>query len=202
MAHIGGYAFPVPEAARLADLYGVAHDLRTVLSYCNRIETLSTESLDLSLWDLFCSAAVVRYARCFSSGVRQSLEHDIFATAEQDKQELHTYVMAVRNKHIAHSVNAFENNVVTVMIRESEDGTEIFGVGASQGRVLGLSLDKPKRLSALAEWVLAKVEEAIEEEKARVLEMARTFGPEKILSFGLPTSGKGIGTDPSRSRPR
>jgi hypothetical protein len=55
-------------------------------------------------------SAVVAYARPFKTGVREiRMEESSFAAAGQEfNLDLHNYLIAVRDKHVAHSVNEFE----------------------------------------------------------------------------------------------
>ena len=77
---------------------------------------MDTEAYDPVIWEALSAAAVVRYARCFNSGKRDRLKHDLFNAAPQHVKEAHEYFIAVRSKHVAHSVNVFEENDVTVTV--------------------------------------------------------------------------------------
>lgn len=55
------------------------------------------------------TAALVAYMRCFGTGVRQNkLDEGIFSGDAEHMLERHRYWKDTRNKHIAHSVNAFD----------------------------------------------------------------------------------------------
>src|SRR5262249_29593458 len=64
-----------------------------------------------SLW----SAALVSYARCFSTGRRFGLSEKLFEHIEGGI-ECHQLYIDMRNKHIAHSVNPFEQVVVGLVL--------------------------------------------------------------------------------------
>lgn len=119
MANIAGYRFRVPEAARLASLAGIENDLCGVQEYCNLLLTKKEEKpFPSTEWEAISSAAVVRYARCFSSGVRQRLSRSLFDDAEPNFAEGHNFFIEMRNKHVAHSVNEFEENDVLVQVSD------------------------------------------------------------------------------------
>lgn len=52
-------------------------------------------------------AAVIKYCRCFSPNVRTSLAPSIFDTVAHARSN-HDYFVDLRNKHIAHATNGFE----------------------------------------------------------------------------------------------
>lgn len=57
-------------------------------------------------------AGVVTYARCFTNGSRTQLKEDIFKGRLTSGRRLHQKIMAVRNKHIAHSELKMEHSIV------------------------------------------------------------------------------------------
>lgn len=88
-------------------------------------------------------SAVVAYARPFMTGVRKiRLDGTFFTGAgEGFNIDLHTYLIAVRNKHVAHSVNEFERCEATAVMVGTNDQTEwrAAGVGFTEYSVIGLS---------------------------------------------------------------
>jgi hypothetical protein len=112
-----------PEAAHLADLQGIDHDLQTALSCCAFLDQQTGKNRrDLVTWDAVGSHAVIQYARCFAKGGRGSLQHHLLAAAPEELARAHEFFIDLRNKHIAHSVNCFEEN--TVVVRLQMEGRE------------------------------------------------------------------------------
>jgi hypothetical protein len=204
MAEFRSYRFPIEDAKYLASLEGMRHDIQATLEYCDRLDSMRGEPFDIILWEAVSAAAVVRYSRCFTSGVRIGLTHDLLDVAPEDVQRTHEYIVAVRSKHVAHSVNEFEENDVTVTLREDEGLLQITGIGAHQGRVAGLPLDGPNRLRGLCKWVLAWIHTEVTSERERLLEVAKQYDPAEIKAFGIASAGKGAseeGAKRSRKRP-
>lgn len=129
--HETAYTFPIPAAARLASLAGIKSDLEQVITYCDRMIERDagahlkktpfdivgfTTPLDFVDWEALSTAACISYAKCLSSGVRQSLDSNLLSIAGRELKTLHDFAINVRNKHIAHSVNSFEENLVTLHI--------------------------------------------------------------------------------------
>src|SRR5260370_12586829 len=109
------YVFPVSGAARLASLAGIQSDLEQVVEYCDSmIERYAgkhlkrspfdivgfTTPVDFVEWEALSTAACVSYARCFLSGVRQSLEPGLLATAAAELRDTHEFMLSLRNKHV------------------------------------------------------------------------------------------------------
>ena len=153
-------------------------DLEQVIKYCDRmIERYAgphlkkspfdivgfTTPVDFVDWEALSIAACISFARCFSSGVRQSLDSDLLSAVDIEINTLHNFVLDFRNKHIAHSVNSFEENSVTVHLGENfQSSQEIETVTPSHTSTAGLSFDVPAKLRHLAQWWLGKVEEEID----------------------------------------
>jgi hypothetical protein len=188
MADYTGYRFPVPEAARLASLGGIEQDLRGVIAYCDLlVERSEITKLNFFEWEAFSSAAVIRYARCFSSGVRDYLAHDLLDSADLELQQAHRFFMDLRSKHVAHSVNPFEENDVTLQIAAHfQSSQEICAVNTAHGRRIGLSFGAPDLLKRLAEWLLRKVKEEMKVEKAALLQIARRRLLAELKAYGVP----------------
>lgn len=188
VADYTNYRFPVPEAARLASLGGIEQDLQGVIAYCDvLIDRSEITKLNFVEWEAISSAAVVRYARCFSSGVREALEHDLLNLADPDLQELHRFIIDLRNKHVAHSVNPFEENDVTLQIASHfQSSEEITAVNTAHGRLIGLSFGMPDQLKRLAEWLLLKLIEEVKNEKVKLLKLARTRPLVELKAYGVP----------------
>jgi hypothetical protein len=95
----------------------------------------------------------------------------------------------MRNKHVAHSVNAFEENQITVQISDSfQSATEITTIDVSHVRRVGFQMDVPAQLKRLALWWLEKVEKEIVTEREMVLEVAQKLSLSELRTGGIPSS--------------
>ena len=193
------FLFSHPDAARLASLEGIKADLDRVLEYCDRmIERYAGSHLKKSPfdivgftthvdfdWEALSTAACVTYARCFGSGVRQSLDEALLEDADSELRSTHQLVRHLRDKHVAHSVNSFEENSVTVHIEDSfQSSAEICSAVPRHNRQAGLSFDTPEKLQQLASWWLAKVRQETAVETERVVRLAQAMPLEQVRAFG------------------
>ena len=148
MAHGGKHARQGPTYRRF---YGpTAEELELIASYLADLDGASnalakmatTPDIDtrVMLWE----CAVVRYARVFTSGVRPrvkvSASPSASATAPapavevfdlaSDLAEVHREILALRDKHIAHSVNHMEVAVAVVGLTDVSKGLDPEFLGA------------------------------------------------------------------------
>jgi hypothetical protein len=88
-------------------------------------------------------SGVVGYARCFKSGVRALTltPADLISKGAPFDVEIHEYLIAMRDKHVAHSVNDFEQcESVAIMIGKPGTGwRDGSGIGVVKKRSIGIS---------------------------------------------------------------
>jgi hypothetical protein len=88
-------------------------------------------------------SGVIAYGRCFGTGVRpvRLRPEDFEASGVVFDLEIHSYLLALRNQHVAHSVNEFERCTATaVIVGTSENGwRDGSGVGVVFQKTVGLS---------------------------------------------------------------
>jgi hypothetical protein len=174
-----------PEAARLAALVGVQDDLEQVLSYCGELEKqIAANYRDYYLWEALAHAAAVAYARCFGTGVCPPLPVAELGAASAEIREIHEFIMDLRNKHIAHSVNVFEENrVIAKVLFTDMMPTRVENVEFESVRFMPISELEVARIRAAAEWWLSYAKSSIEAERHKVLQLFRALPLDSILAF-------------------
>lgn len=119
------------EAAALARLQSIHFDLWSAIQLCEYFESQSQNGYPPSeITDAFSTAILVRYSRAFVSGVRKGLGEDALAPLSVEQRANHERLRAYRDKHIAHSVNAFEDTKVQARYceeRVQQEGITGFG---------------------------------------------------------------------------
>jgi hypothetical protein len=105
------------EALILADWLSIQNDLSSVIMASKRLCTLlDKEEKDLIIIQSLWTSALIRYARCFTSGKRKPrLIPEIYKDLEGDPIGTHQYYIDTRNKHIAHPVNVFEEVKIGIL---------------------------------------------------------------------------------------
>ncbi len=118
------------------------------------------------------------------SGVRKRIKIEDVGL---DTNELskHKWLLETRNKHIAHSVNEFEENrVVGNYVLETPEGKGITGISVQHGRVIGLSSQDATSVINISTKILEFVIKDVNKEKSRVLSIVRQSDIKDILQQG------------------
>ncbi len=201
MAEIVEYNVTLPMAARLADLAGIEADLERVVSYCRCMvrrysgshlaKTPSdivgfTTPIDFDDWEALSTATAIAYGRCFSSGVRIRLTELVPRMPDEAMRNLHQFVIAFRNTHVAHSVSAFEENSVGVHVSsEYTSSADIETIVPRHSRQPGFRIDMPASILRLAEWWQQQVHDAMAAERLAVLQAVRKVPLQEIRKMGV-----------------
>jgi hypothetical protein len=174
---VNGVEQPIAElksekAKKLADYAAILLDLKFCIACCDRtIEVLEAKSEDVVLLRAMWTAALVSYARCFATGVRYGLTPGIFDHFQGEPQAAHNYYLQLRNKHIAHSVNPFEQIVVgAVLSPKDAQERSVEGIATLLGVNLSDSVESVGQLRTLARAVGKHVNMLREQLQAEVLE--------------------------------
>ncbi|MEA2604470.1 MAG: hypothetical protein QOF89_5462 [Acidobacteriota bacterium] len=187
MATWGPRLISSDEAAKLADLTGARDDLEAASGFCDRLAEVEIASpTSLVMLDALSTAIAVRYARCFTTGVRARLSDEVLAGLSDDLRSLHAYLLVVRNKHVAHSVNALEENHVTIHVREPPDAPALRGVGTLQARSMVLGSEDAPRVRELCRTVVAAIDVLIEQQRALVEEHIRGLSLDEVYALPKP----------------
>lgn len=200
--------FEHPEALDLARLTSIRQDLASTLSLCNFLESQVETSANgwpaMEMVDAFSTAIVIRYNRAFVTGIRHGLREEDLEILTEDQFKAHEYFRALRDKHFAHSVNAFEETRVQArycLERVQDEG--ITSVSAAHYRVLGLSHNDVATIKELCACFLEHLKQLEKKEEKRLLSVIRAISLEEVLSakssqLTTPTRAR---VDKRRSRP-
>lgn len=166
-----------PKTYRLADMYGVQQDLEWLIDLCSRITQHNSRRFDSNEREALEHAALIRYGRCFKGGARTAfiLDAQWIAKLPQELQDAHRAFEALRDKHVAHSVNDWELNIPVANLRQDTETGEskVSSVNVQSYRIIGLTSDSIDQLKHLAESLLALIKVEFNAEAERVLEIVR-----------------------------
>ena len=176
----------IPEAATLADLSGISSDLQSARKFAELLAgEFAAEKPNWRLVEPLSIAILVMYSRPFASGVRRWPEKTDLAILTPEQRAAHDHLRAYRDKHVAHSVNAFEENLPRAnycLERVNEEGITAITYGG--GRVTGLSGADLKNVIELTTVLGARVDSLIEKEQKRLLVIVRKMPLEEVLAGG------------------
>lgn len=136
--------------------------------------------VDYRLVEAVVTAALVRYFRCLSTGVRLGIQASDLASLSEEDRQAQQYLKDLRDKHVAHSVNPFENSYVTAMATE-RDGEllPITSLNPGNHRVL-LSGDTASMLLAIVRKVRDINDAKIAIERDRLLKIVQSLPIEEV----------------------
>ena len=134
--------FNTTESRRFADAQAVEQDLAyAVESLSALLDDGQIPGGSLIARSLLVAALVV-YARCFNKGVRSHYSLDVRRIEAMDEggAAYHRWLLDVRNKYIAHSVNAYEQAVAGLALSPPESGVrKVLGCYLLRGELVGLA---------------------------------------------------------------
>ena len=173
-----------PEAKRLADLASILRDLQATVETCKRVVALlESEEKDAILLEGLWSAALVRYVRCFAFGKRYGLTEEMFEGLQGDPIGTHRWYKNMRDKHVAHSVNPYEQvRVGVVLSPEESKERKILGVSTLAGSYICPDKKGVEQLGMLANVLIKKVGELGKECENSVLETAKTLPIDQLYN--------------------
>ena len=186
----------------LADLTGVRFDLDTAREFALKLLSLICSSPpDYSLSDPLSTAILVRYSRAFLSGVRKPLGDEALQILTDEQRNQHEYLKDLRSKHIAHSVNCFEESVpVARYWVERVESEGITSISCMHHRVIGLSEHNLNAVVELSNILLVFVDKRIKEEESRLLPIVRAMPINEVLAGKKPAIIPGRGPADKRRR--
>lgn len=174
----------IPDAAFLADLNGVLWDLRKARDFAELlVAEFARPAPNWLLIEPLTIAMTVTYARAFSGGVRYHLSEAELSPLSAEQLALHAFLRGYRDKHVAHSVNEFEENIVQAQYCVERVETEgITGIGCQGHRLASLDENRVRGLVEICFALEATVELKIQAEEMRLLPIVRAMPLDSVLS--------------------
>lgn len=171
------------EAKKLADLASIHQDLIFVSRSLKRLlqllkEGSKNELLIQALW----SVALVAYVRCFSEGRRSNLSEDVFKDIA-GATETHRFYKNLRDKHIAHSVNPFEQVFVGLVLSPQDSPKrEVLGVSTLSQKLISTSIEGVETLLKLVSVAGREVVKRAKDQERMVLQKGKEVPIESLYS--------------------
>ena len=130
----------------------------------------------------FYMAALVAYARCFGTGKRKHrLDDTIFTGDAEHLLERHKYYKDTRDKHLAHSVNAFEITKAAARIEALDtDNPRVETVGVVHVSRTTEDIDDVRWLVKLATYVQTIVYGRLNRANVRLDKRVRSLPTEQL----------------------
>lgn len=178
----------IPEAVPLARLDSWSWNVHLANRFCVALRTMNEADKHGSAFgdcaDALRIAVVIEYARIFVGGVRSrailAIKDEVY---DAEDQEVHDYVIKLRHKHIAHSINAFEEHSVTILVDADAAEREALSVGGQGHHTFGVGRDLIVRLEKMLAKLSDGISRASENERGRLLAIAKSMTPEQLAAL-------------------
>jgi hypothetical protein len=176
------------EGKKLADLAAIIQDFRAIMQTCSRIKNLLDEnSKDHILLESLWVSALIKYARCFATGKRFGLSKDIYQNLQGEPLKAHQFYIDLRNKHIAHSVNPFEQmEVGFVLSSVDEPDKRIVGIATLAIRHIVSDKKGVQQLGMLSKIAHDKICSMAKETEQKVLEEGKKILIDDLYKIARP----------------
>ena len=178
----------IPQATEFADLSGMLLDFEAARYFAVQLKNiLGEENPEYSLWEPMTTAILVRYSRPFAKGRRKRLGEDDLCTLSLVQREAHDRFRSWRDKHIAHSVNVFEDNqpVARYWVERFED-EGFTSIECNSHQLVGLSSSDIDQVIDLTTHFIENLTPRIKVEQNKVLTIIRSMPKEDVLAMKKP----------------
>jgi len=168
-------------ARKFADLHLILGDIHFAINCLKEAKKSGIPNdSDLQSKALIFSG-IVTYGRCFKTGVR-SIDLNALIQRDTFDKHIHKYLIALRDKHITHSVNDFEDcEAVATMIGTPKSGWRYgSGIGVVKKQTIGIS----KELLQKAIGHIKMIEKHIKDQISELRKLIDTEFQEHLASGG------------------
>lgn len=193
-------------AAVLGDLWSRIADLDVAQAALDKPRSISDINTDLVV-ERYCqmlwigrSGSVRLPRRCFSSGLRNRLQLDLEAQLDGETKAAHELLLAVANKHLAHSVNPFEEvKVAIVLDRPEGEAARVVGVTQAMTRLSSHNEAQLQRFTSLVAQIRELLLGELNAQGTRVATEAAHVPVDELVAL-LPLEFRPIDDDEANRR--
>ena len=179
----------IKEAEHLADLTGIVHDFRATKRFAEQLKKMLEGGISHPLHEPMTIAILARYSRPFQSGRRYRLRITDITELSQQQKEAHDRFRLWRDKHIAHSVNVFEENQPVARYWVERFNNEGFtSVECNSNELAGMSLWDVEMVIELATHFIDQLTPRLKHEKGKVLAVVQSLPKDEVLKNEKPMS--------------
>ena len=161
-------------------------DLKAAQACIEQLLEMTLAPDTLTVAEALSTAAVIRYCRCFASGIRQKLDINSLITASAKEIAIHDRMRGVRDWHVAHPVNQQEVHALHLIVNDDPNANDlVLGMSSYQATSRPLKTDEFRlALSLCSKWV-THVQDKVVEEQLRLKPYVDQLSRADILA--LPT---------------
>jgi hypothetical protein len=191
-----------PVSTPIPDIHGWLDDISGSREFAERLHReAEAPNPDACLLDALSAAAIVRYCRCFTTGLRDRLTIEQLPLASAAEIDFHSRIRGVRDWHISHAVNQQEAHALYVIIDESPGATTgALDFSSRATSQIPLTPEDAREMVALCDKWIIWLRDRLAQEHARLIPLATRLSREELLS--LPQDEPQSNEDINAKRPR
>lgn len=172
-------------ALSIADMDGVMRDLDFVADACGiLLEKLAARATDLITLESLQSAAMIKYGRCFKTGVRNAftIPKEWLNELSAELKEAHEDTLTLRDKHLAHAVNDWDNHIPLLWaVRDYPDAApRLLNVFVGYNGTIGLDPKWIQHLRDVALTLRSRIGKEMDAEREKIIECASKLPIEEL----------------------
>lgn len=181
-----------PEAQNYADLSGIRYDLEDAKKFANRLIEIGEKtpfSPDWEMCEALTISCLIKYARCFATGVRQSLlkiENNILKSLSPEMQADHEVFRLWRDKNIAHSIDECEENQPHARYYKEKTELGFLSIGCSTTALKSMSTADARSMLALVDAILLRIDPLIKREAENLHAWTKAQSMQDLIDKGDP----------------
>ena len=142
------------EGQRAANLQSIHSDLNTVIHCCKELLKIDGND-EKNFWqEVLWTTALVKYARCFKTGIRDRLDRDLIKDHIPHYLEHHDIFIKSRDQHISHSVSIEEQYIPFVGLSKKSGNPSVHTVGCLHMKSIGQNSTNYKSLIIICELII------------------------------------------------
>lgn len=180
------------EAQNYADLSGIRYDLEDAKKFANRLIEIGEKtpfSPDWEVCEALTISCLIKYARCFGSGVRKSLlkiENSLLNSLTPEMQADHEVFRLWRDKNIAHSIDECEKNQPHARYYKENLELGFVSIGCSTTALKSMSSVDARSMIALVDAIFLQLDPLIAREAAMIHAWTKTQSMQDLIDKGDP----------------
>jgi hypothetical protein len=174
-----------PVSSRFQDVHGWIQDIHSSQQMAERlIQESEADNPDPNLLDALSTAAIIRYTRCFATGMRERLSIEELPSATDADIELHKRLRGIRDWHVAHPVNQQEVHAIYIIVDESPGATSgAVGISSFSSTQLPLRPFQARAMVDLCNKWTVWLEQQLLQENVRLMPHALALSRDYLLSL-------------------
>ena len=204
MAHLSPVPLNFQDAHTAADINGIIIDLDWILKTCDVLKRIPCDMVNINLLEAISAGIIIKYGKCDKEGVRKRIPRTIIGKLPKKAQKTHNFFVNLRDKYIAHSVNAFEEDWAVAYIDQKNSKNQRFhSIGFHHEHIIAILGAKDiERLVYLIKRLKESLSKMLNKSKKNIKKIASRIPIVELVKYDFPNRIKANDIDLEKARKR